>query len=483
MKLLFSWVAFNNDFEQGQVNINGPTMTFHRHFFRHDRHFLLSSGIEDDLRLRHLVNKLALEFPDRNEIIEPVYMNILDVIDLDEVKSKIETLLLKYREDDIDIFFSPGTSIMQLSWFICHTNLGLKTRLLQTRSAKFSTDRSKVDIMEITVDKSSTPVTAIVKEQLLNNKSARRGQILYTDSIEPVYQKAYRIAQTDSVTTLIYGASGTGKENLANYIHENSVRKNHPFITVNCSAMGDSLLESRLFGYKKGSFTGADKDTGGLFEEAEDGTIFLDEIGDISPYMQQSLLRVFQSREIQPIGGKTRKINVRIISATNKDLKKLCSSEKFRWDLYYRLSITELELPTLSERGADEKKLFINHFLALKKKQFQRSNKINISPDAMKSIMNYSFPGNIRELENLIEGLYVYHDDKVELHDIPLRLKTTEPEVSLRWIDAEKLHILKVLKHFHGNKSRSCEAMGYGSINTLVKKMRIYGIEDSDYLS
>ena len=145
------------------------------------------------------------------------------------------------------------------------------------------------------------------------------------------------MAQTDDVTVLILGESGTGKENLAKYIHKNSIRKEKPYITVNCSAFNDQLLESRLFGYKKGAFTGADKDTIGLFEMADEGTIFLDEIGYISPYMQQSLLRVLQEKEIMPLCGKPKKVDVRIIAATNQNLVKLCEEKHFRWDLYYRL--------------------------------------------------------------------------------------------------------------------------------------------------
>jgi transcriptional regulator with PAS, ATPase and Fis domain len=473
MKLLFSWISQNNDFTGNEVNEQGPTINFHRQFFKYDHHYILSSAEKDDLRLEYLINKLLLLFPERREMVVPVYMKIRDVVSLEEVKPRVEALLLEHRDDDIDIFFSPGTSIMQVCWFICHTTLGLNTRLLQTRAAKFSKDKTTIELTEIKVEQSVTPVTAIIKSQVATRIKSNRDPFLMMPSIEPIYKKAFRIAQAESVSTLIFGASGTGKEHLAKYIHEKSPRGDKPFIPVNCSAMGDSLLESRLFGYKKGAFSGAERDTAGLFDAAEGGTIFLDEIGDISPYMQQSLLRVLQAKEIMPVGGMAKKINVRVISATNKDLRQRCHADQFRWDLYYRLSVTELELPSLFDRGADEKRLLVEHFLLLKKLQFKRQKTLSLSEEAYRSVMDYPFPGNIRELENFIESLYVYHEEMVEISDLPMKIRHPEPAASLRWQDVEMAHIRKVLAHFKGNQRKTCEALGYGSINTLVKKLKL----------
>ncbi|WP_169705262.1 sigma-54 factor interaction domain-containing protein [Runella slithyformis] len=151
--------------------------------------------------------------------------------------------------------------------------------------------------------------------------------------MKPVYQRAYRIVQADGITTLIPGATGTGKEHLARYIHTNSARHAAAFVSVNCSAFTDSLLESRLFGHKKGSFTGADADHQGFFEQAEGGTLFLDEIGDIPSYMPQTLLRVLQEKEILPMGGKAKKVNVRVIAATHPNLHECCEKGTFRWAL------------------------------------------------------------------------------------------------------------------------------------------------------
>jgi transcriptional regulator with PAS, ATPase and Fis domain len=232
-----------------------------------------------------------------------------------------------------------------------------------------------------------------------------------------------------------------------------------------------------MFGYKKGAFTGAYKDTPGLFEKADGGTVFLDEVGDISPYMQQALLRVIQEKEIQPIGGKPQKVDVRIISATNQDLVSHCESRDFRWDLYYRLAVAELEVPTLKERGPDEIKEMIHYFLKQKKKELKKQRMLKIDKDALQFLLNYPYPGNIRELENLVESLYVFCDERVTLSDIPARFSNIPAEESLHWKDAEKAHIKRVLKLKNGNQRQAWLALGYGSLNTLKKKIEEYGIE------
>lgn len=280
---------------------------------------------------------------------------------------------------------------------------------------------------------------------------------------------------TDEVTVLILGDSGTGKENLAKHIHQSSIRSEKPYIAINCSAFSDSLLESRLFGYKKGAFTGADKDTVGLFEQANEGTIFLDEIGDISPYMQQALLRVLQEKEIMPLGGKSKKVDVRVIAATNQSLIKRCEEGKFRWDLYYRLSVVELDLPTLHKRGKGDIKMMIDYFLGQKKKQLHKPKKLIIEREAMEALLNYTYPGNIRELENLIARLYVFNDEKVSVDVLPKRVFQDPIDQPMNWEYVEKEHIQKVLKHFQGNKRQTALAIGW-AINTLNTKMEKYGL-------
>jgi transcriptional regulator with GAF, ATPase, and Fis domain len=232
-------------------------------------------------------------------------------------------------------------------------------------------------------------------------------------------------AKTD-FHVLITGESGTGKELIARKVHRNSPRKNSPFLVQNCSAIPDSLLESELFGYKRGAFSGAVKDKIGLFEAAGKGTVFLDEIGDMPINLQASILRVLQENEIKPLGQtQVKHVDVRIISATNKDIKNMIAENRFRQDLFYRLSVLPVHLPTLRERKEDIP-LLVKHFL---EKESSRAGMVEkkISTRVLQSLITYSWPGNIRELENLIKYLIVTTEDElIELDNIPAHIRENE---------------------------------------------------------
>ena len=481
MKLLISWYATNNDFVVGtkEVNPNGPTMAFHRYFFEgYDEHILLTTRDENDAD--SFLDKLvrAINAQNKKTIIRKRYMNITDVIDFAEIKTKIETLLLEYSKDEIDIFFSPGTSIMQMSWFVCHQTLGLKTKLLQTRQGKFI-GKKEPELLELKIAQSDVPISAIIAEQK-QQKGIIRPDYLISESIQPIYAKAKLIAQTDKVSCLIRGESGTGKEHLAHYIHQSSNRSNKAFISVNCSALGDSLLESRLFGYVKGAFTDAKEDKKGFFDEANGGTIFLDEIGDISPFMQQSLLRVLQSSEIVPVGAtKPRKIDVRIVAATHRDLEKMCEEGTFRWDLYYRLSVVELSLPSLQDRGKTEKQGLLDFFLGKIQQEMNKAKRLKLTKEAQQTLLDYPFRGNVRELENVITNLYVFCEGEVQISNLPHKITqgASYKASTFKWKEVEKELIIKTLKFYKSNQSKTNEAIGYGSINTLRSKMKEYEIE------
>ena len=472
MKILFSWIAFNNDFKEGQVDKSGPTYTFHKQFYKEDKHIILSAALSDDIRLHHLVNALRIDFP--GHIVEERYMSIKNVIDLKEIYGKTEDLLLSYPDDEITVFISPGTPTMQVAWYLSHMNLSLKTSLVQTVPAK-KAKASGAELIEINIEQSLIPTGAIIKEKKAGSKDVINSDYIITDALTPIFDKALKVAQADNVTVLITGESGTGKEYLANYIHLNSPRRANAFITVNCSAFSDSLLESRLFGYKKGAFTDAKEDTKGIFELANGGSIFLDEIGDISPYMQQSLLRVIQQKEITPLGGTPCKVDVRIITATNKNLPNECTREHFRWDLYYRLSTVELNLPSLINRGEKEVKNLLEHFLKSKKKQFGREQKLELTKEATQVILDYHWPGNVRELENVVENLYVFNEKTADKDSLPERIFDSHTEKPLKWEYVEKEHIKKVLSISKGNQNKTAEAIGY-SINTLRAKLKSYQI-------
>ena len=234
---------------------------------------------------------------------------------------------------------------------------------------------------------------------------------------------ALKAVAASEATVLIQGESGTGKELAAGAIHYNSERKNSPFVSINCSALSESLLESELFGHVKGAFTGATRDRSGRFEEAHGGTLFLDEIGEISPFIQLKLLRVLQEREIERVGeSRKRKIDIRIIAATNKDLYGLVQSGSFREDLYYRLKVFPIHLPPLRKRKEDIP-LLISDFIHF---QNQKTGKQveGISQSAMRILMDYSWPGNVRELENAIEHAFVLCDSgNMDIFDLPVEVR------------------------------------------------------------
>ena len=484
MKILISWYAYQNDFDrEGDkvigVKTDGPTLQFHEWFYEtggYDKHIILSSRreVDGDPAIEMLITTIKRKYPKR--VVEPIFVDVNDPINLQLIKGKVESILLTYRESDIDIFFSPGTSAMQVSWYICHTSLGLRTRLLQTKAARFSSQK-KPELLEIQVSTSSIPYSAVIAEQKQYSRSTNP-EYLITDGLKPIYERARLVAQAEGGTCLISGASGTGKEHRAHYIHEQSPRRERSFIAVNCSALGDQLLESRLFGYTKGAFTDAKEDRKGYFDAADGGTLFLDEIGDISPYMQQLLLRVLQEDEIIPVGAtKSRKVNVRVLAATHRNLEAMCEAGSFRWDLYYRLAVVELSLESLQQRGEREKKTLLEFFLKKARKEFVKP-KLSLDPEVWSVLLNYSFPGNIRELENLIKNFAVFSDGEVNLANLPVRVShpTVRKSESLNWEEVEKDLLARALQQYKGNQRRAWQAVGYKSLTTFRKKLKEYGI-------
>jgi len=285
-----------------------------------------------------------------------------------------------------------------------------------------------------------------------------------------------------NATVLIQGPSGTGKELLAWAMHDLSGRKNRPFVIVNCGALPDTLLESELFGYVRGAFTDAKTDKPGRFALAEGGTIFLDEIGDISPAVQVKLLRVLQSRQYEPLGSnKTVKVNVRIITASNRDLVDLIRKGTFREDIYYRINVVTIELPPLRERR-DDIPLLVDHFR--EKFNLLMGKEIrSVSDEAMERLMNYSFPGNIRELENIIEhGFVICKGEQIEVQHIPKNVYYDEfkgPSLDLSTPntldEAERLLIKKTLEKNYGHRGRTARELGIHK-TTLWRKLKKYGL-------
>jgi len=298
-----------------------------------------------------------------------------------------------------------------------------------------------------------------------------------SDKMLQLFNVLPSIAQSDS-TVLIEGESGTGKELVARALHNLSYRKDGPIVAVNCGALPDTLLESELFGYKAGAFTDARKDKPGRFAMAQTGTIFLDEITDISPALQVRLLRVIQERTYEPLGAtQSVQADVRIVTATNRDLEKLVKTGKFREDLYYRINVVRIKLPPLRERKEDIP-LLINHFIRrfnnLKKKLIT-----DISPDALAILMSHDYPGNIRELENIIEHAFVLcRGTVINIDNLPenIRPKETKPLAKLTSMDdLEAVYISEALKKNNWNRKKTAQELGIHK-TTLWRKMKKLGI-------
>ncbi len=346
-----------------------------------------------------------------------------------------------------------------------------------------------LDVVEIILTQSSGALKrAIAHEEEIDElrnrieKSSGFSGLIGKDAkMQIIYKLIEDVAPTDA-TVLIQGESGTGKELVAQAIHKNSLRKKKPFVVINCSAYPATLLESELFGHEKGAFTGAIRQKTGRFEQADGGTVFLDEIGEISSTAQIKLLRILQTQKFERLGGeKTIKVNTRILAATNKHLQKEVKNGNFREDLFYRLNVIPILIPPLRERRNDIPRL-ARHFLQIFN-QDQNQNLKRFSSEAMRRLLNYPWPGNVRELENSIEHATVIAKNKyVELADLPANIQKATPDTRKKLIpnkysivENEKSHLREVLNECNWNKKETAIKLGI-SRSTLYEKLRKYDI-------
>jgi DNA-binding NtrC family response regulator len=362
---------------------------------------------------------------------------------------------------------SPETVIIMMTAF---GSIETAIRAIKEGAYDYVSKPFKLDEIKLTIQR-SLEQKRLVEENIhyrqelitkykLENIVGRSPQMLQ------VYKTIARVAESRS-TVLITGESGTGKELIARAIHFNSPRSARPFVAVDCSSLAETLLESELFGHVRGAFTGAVTAKKGLFEEADRGTCFLDEIGNIGLAMQAKLLRVLQEHEIKRVGGtETVKIDVRMVAATNQNLEELVAGKKFREDLFYRLNVVSIHLPSLRER-AEDIPLLTGHFL---NKYAAQNNKpvCRISPEAMDVLTRYRWPGNVRELENVIERAATLSGTNLIIpEDLPRRLQMELSQVALSFLpsslplsELEKLYIQKVLEETGGNKKKAADILG-----------------------
>lgn len=345
-------------------------------------------------------------------------------------------------------------------------------------------DNNKIiPLLHRAVEKANLTKRVAQLEAQLEDKFSFDSIIGNSNSLLQAIELAKKVAPTDT-TVLLTGETGTGKEVFSQAIHQSSSRKNKHFVAINCSAFSHDLLESEMFGHVAGAFTGATKDKKGLFEEANNGTIFLDEVGEMALDLQAKLLRVIENGEFIKVGeSKVTKVDVRIITATNRDLLKEIEIGNFRQDLYYRLSVFQIQLPALRERVSDIEilaKYFLSSFVLKGNKKIK-----TISPDFIHLLKIHTWPGNIRELKNVIERSVILETSNSLLtENLPVeiqQLKNSDNENPDKTLSAfslastEKLHIQKVLNYTNGNKTETARLLGI-ALTTLYRKLEEYKI-------
>jgi len=323
------------------------------------------------------------------------------------------------------------------------------------------------------------------ENQLIRSRLKERYKYDELVGMSPKMQNIYTVIDKisfGSPTVLIQGESGTGKELTANVIHNNSTRKEGPFIPVNCGAITESLLERELFGHVKGAFTGASKDAIGLFQAAAGGSIFLDEIAEVSPAVQVSLLRVLQEKKVRPVGDtRETEVDVRVIAATNKNLDKAIKEKLFREDLFYRLNVISITMPPLRDIREDIP-LLVNHFIA-KHARKGATKTTKVSPQAMAKLVAYHWPGNVRQLENIVRRAFALGvNDLLDVNDLPGEIVNmrdsvalTEADLNLKTIEIKTIQ--QALQKTGGNKAEAAKLLGVNT-TTVYRKMARYDIPD-----
>jgi DNA-binding NtrC family response regulator len=446
----------------------------------------------------------------REYLSELLTLNGYDVHAVENGKIAIDSLIENQYDLIITDLRMPQVDGMELLKFIKEMNqdsvvimitgygtVNTAVDAMKLGAFDYITKPLKDDLVKLTVSRALSYVklkgeNTILKDHLKEKYDFGK-MIGYSDCMKKVFDTVVKVSASDS-TILITGESGTGKELVARAIHFNSDRKNHPLIPVNCGAIPEDLLESELFGHEKGAFTGAIRTRIGRFELAQRGTVFLDEIGDMSPALQVKMLRVIQEKAFERIGGvKTINVDVRIIAATNQNLEKAVAERKFREDLFYRINVIPIHLPPLRERGADIA-ILANHFLK-KFNKLKKKNMSRISSDAIGYFSRYAWPGNVRELENLIEMLVVMKEDgEIDVGDLPQKLLYQhEVDIPSHHLDlpAEGLNYNEMVSQFEkdlllqallksgGVKNRAAKLLNLNR-TTLVEKIKRFNLADGN---
>ncbi|WP_022660091.1 sigma 54-interacting transcriptional regulator [Desulfovibrio desulfuricans] len=384
--------------------------------------------------------------------------------------------------------YNPAIPILIMT---AYSNVETAIEALKSGAYDYLSKPLDFDVLRLTLERALDHATLRTENQTLKDRlglSFDTGGIIGTSPSMRKLMEMLAMIAPSGATVLINGESGTGKEMIAKAVHANSQSKKGPFVAVNCAALSETLLESELFGHEKGAFTGAERRREGLFAQANKGTIFLDEIGEISPLMQVKLLRVIQEREFQRVGGEqVVKVDVRIVAATNKDLKAEVEAGRFRQDLYFRLNVVTLDIPPLRQRVEDVPLLamhFLEHFAGKNNKTVK-----GFTPTAMDKLLKYPWPGNVRELENAVErSVVLLVGEYIGERELPPSI-VGDPSVNdgkesygalvgLSLEEAEKIVIMKTVEACEGNKSEAARRLGI-TRKTLQTKLIHYELAEN----
>ena len=423
-----------------------------------------------------------------NDALSTIKKNVIDLILLDMRLPDIDGIevLKKIKEFDTEILVIMMTA---------YSDVQTAVSSMKSGAYDYINKPFELEELKLLIEKGLETKSLINEVRRLHRQQKEKYQNSHIYGVSPqinyVKELIEMISKTHKTSVLIQGESGTGKELAANAIHYNSKRSDKPLMKINCSAIPDTLLESELFGYEKGAFTDAKNTKKGLFELADGGTVFLDEIGDMNPFLQSKILRVLENQTFMRVGGEREiKVEVRIITATNKDLETMVREGFFRKDLYYRLKVMVVEMPPLRDRVEDIL-LLSNLFIEENNKEYNKNIK-GFSEDSKKLMVQYSWPGNVRELKNIIERAMILTDQEVITpRHLPFELKQIEnftpgmmenevseipDDISLEKM--EKMHLSKVLKRLDWNKSKASKLLGI-SRATLRTKIRRYNLENN----
>jgi len=486
MKILITWIGFNEDFiDKGHaVNPSGFTANIHRDLIEHhnfDKHFVLSSvdrsgeiNREISTRKQLLQSYINKQYPSHPFEIKDVDIDKEDLQNFQVIEGQLRSFISSFDATvQLHVIAGTGPTAVGMAWSSLNMGMRNSFSLHLMQRAEHTSHGKHAEIVDI---------EPYVNHWLDNKLREHHFSLEVPDDIFQdaiiikEYERARKIAPATDVNVLILGETGCGKDKVADFIVKQSPLDTSKYKAINCASLPDELLYSELFGHAKGAFTGAVNERKGLFEECNGGTLFLDEIGDISPFMQQALLRVIENKEIKKAGSNQiqKNIRVRILAATNKDLYTKCKEGHFRFDLYYRLSGLEIELTNYRSRTVAERTAIRDFYTEKFSKKWGRT--VSFSKEAEQVLSTYGFPGNFREIYNSFNTIFALDTAVVDLSHLPNRFHQVDQAASEKYEEVMRKHCIFIYKKYNHNIAAACRALGYKNPTQLKKKLQLWGI-------